>query len=177
MFKKKKNIREVVPELESLPVGEDILRNSEEETESGEEQQETAEDQPEDSPEPEEPCGEGEESNDFLVAVEAYRAGAGLSEQEMEAILEKRNEIAASVAEGRFDAACFDFLFQGISYSKDIERARNEGIIEGRNQRIAEAFRDLRVEKEREIPALGGTPGIGTTEKSETIFDVAKRAR
>lgn len=155
----------------------DNLENKEE-TEDLEDQedQEGSEDNenPEDNGNSEE-SGDSDSSEEREALIEAFMEGAGVSREDVDAALERQSEIARVVNSGGFDAAVTGFVLKALKFDEAVETARMEGVIEGRNQQIVAAFKDLRAEKESELPSLGGSPGI-MSEKKETIFDLARKA-
>lgn len=110
-------------------------------------------------------------------AIDAYMEGADVSREDIDEALHKMKEIAAVSASGKFNAGCVEFMLRALHYDSALEKARMEGIIEGRNQQIVESFRDIRAKEGEEIPLFHGMAGIGSGRKEETIFDIAKKAK
>lgn len=184
MFKRKRNKQTALEELRKIDGVEgltDILaQTAEDATEEPEESVECEEEKAEEPEEPEESeapeeVDESEETDvdENEAAIEAYIIGANVSREDVESALLKMGEVARTYESGRFDPATVEFILQALHYDEALEKARIEGELEGRNRRIAEAFRDLRDKKE-EIPTFNGS---ALRHNEGSIFDIAKGAR
>lgn len=151
-----------MPQLEAIELRDEPFESEEEIVESEEEIIEAEED----------PVVYANEA-----AISAYMKGSGVSREQVDEALDRIREISEVAQRGVFDASCVEFIIHGLSYENDVDRARQQGVIEGRNQQIAEAFRDLRTPQGVDIPSFGGMAGIGTGKRGASIFDMAKGAR
>ena len=119
-----------------------------------------------------------ESEEDLATLVEkAYCLGAGISEETLGEAKKLLAGIAESVNSGKFAPDALQSALKLLNYDKALEEARKEGLAQGRNEKISEAFRDKR-RKALEadvIPRLGGAKAIATGRGS--IFDVARGSR
>ena len=120
---------------------------------------------------------EEEETEEQRALIEAFATGAGIAVEDVERAMQKIEEISVIASAKEFSADLVKFMLNGINYERDLRRARMEGLIAGRNEQIVAAFRDLRAEKEKEIPSFNGSAGIGTETRKRSIFDVARNVR
>lgn len=147
--------------------------DSENDPENDPEEDETSADSESDS----ESDPEEEEQDEHRALIEAFATGAGIAVEDVERAMQKIEEISVIASAKEFSADLVKFMLNGINYERDLRRARMEGLIAGRNEQIVAAFRDLRAEKEKEIPSFNGSAGIGTETRKRSIFDVARNVR
>ena len=148
--------------------------DSENDPENDPEEDETSDDSEGDS---ESDPEEEEETEEQRALIEAFATGAGIAVEDVERAMQKIEEISVIASAKEFSADLVKFMLNGINYERDLRRARMEGLIAGRNEQIVAAFRDLRAEKEKEIPSFNGSAGIGTENRKRSIFDVARNVR
>ena len=81
--------------------------------------------------------------------------GRGLSDEDKMSILEKCFALQDSMNEGTFSKEIFEAVWKSDHYDSDVENARHEGEVTGRNARIEERARQRR-EQTNMSPALTG---------------------
>lgn len=91
----------------------------------------------------------------------AYCLGAGISPEELAKAKLKLAEIADAVNSGEFNPEILRMALNMVNYERDMANARKRG-------GAAEAAA---------IPHLGGTKGIGSASRSDSIFNVARGAQ
>lgn len=176
MFSKKKTTKE--KESENLLSSEPLLRDTSvmEPAPDPSEESENSE-----NSEPSEPSesSEASEPSDLNARIEeAYRIGAGIDDESFAKAKALLDEIRQGVNAATFQPAMLRLALRLMDYDEAISRARAEGIEQGRNEKIAEAFRNRRnaAREAAEIPHFRGTKGMGTA-LGNSIFDVARDAR
>lgn len=133
-------------------------------------------------PEPEEPSFEepdDEFATDGMRAIEAaYCLGAGIDADTLARAKEILREITGDETREGFSPSALHLAVRLLDYDRRLEEARQQGIEEGRAERIADAFRDRRsrAEQAAAIPRVRGGEGLGVGAQDESIFDVARGA-
>lgn len=95
----------------------------------------------------------------------AFAAEKGISDEQAMAIFEKVNQIGFDVIEGKFTREAYEMAFDAMHYATDVEEARKEGEISGRNAKIQEKLAKVNA-PETMPPAVGGQ-GAGAPEATK----------
>lgn len=129
-----------------------------------------------------------ESDPDSVVDVEE-NAGKGLeklieslkaevSDPELQQPVELVLDFITSLAEGVVDKEFLHTLRKGCSYDSDIEKARAEGEVAGRNAAIIEELDSRDVAEEGDgVPNLTGSFDSPYSSPGSSIFDIARSAR
>ena len=90
--------------------------------------------------------------------LSAFAEEKGLSEEQAIAVFEKVNQIAFDVIDGKYSREAYEMAYKAMNYDSDVDTARKEGEVAGRNAKIEERLG--KVAKKPEMPpALGGQGG------------------
>lgn len=175
MWKRLKNRKTETPEpeeiLNSPAENENDIQNTVIENEN--EDHETIEMAESDSENPldaEEVSGEGIEK--LIDTLKEAIDGDDAQQQPLKLLL----DFVTTLAEGTIDKETLLTLQKGCSYDADIEKARAEGEIVGRNAVIIEEFESRENEEKEDVPDLTGSFESPYTGGS-SIFDLARNAR
>ena len=90
-----------------------------------------------------------------LKNVEAFQTENNLSDEQTLAIVNMLNKVAADIHMGIYTPESIRMAMNAINHDKDVQVARTEGEIEGRNTRIKEKLRNGR-DMGNLPPSLGG---------------------
>lgn len=105
-----------------------------------------------------EEAGEQERMANYEKSIQdlaAYAEEKGLSDEQAIKIFEKVNQVGFDVIEGIYTRETFDMAYNAMNYTADVETARKEGEVAGRNAKIEEKL--AKVEKPVDMPpAVGG---------------------
>lgn len=127
--------------------------------------------------------GFGSALHESLLHTEGFIEGSGLSVAAVEEALHTLMAIASDMTRGEIKGETLKLISRGHSHQLDVEMARSQGVIEGRNARIVEEFRvadDSGMKKQNgrdTIPRLGGTASSPARALSNSIFDLAREAQ
>lgn len=127
--------------------------------------------------------GFGNALHESLLHTEGFIEGSGLSVAAVEEALHTLMAIASDMTRGEIKGETLKLISRGHSHQLDVEMARSQGVIEGRNARIVEEFRvadDAGMKKQNgrdTIPRLGGTASSPARALSNSIFDLAREAQ
>ena len=106
-----------------------------------------------------------------LDALDKWGDANGLDNDQKAQIMAKLLDVAAGGLMNEFGDEDFEFARKGLNYDADVETARSEGVVAGRNEKI-EAQRLERGTANAMAPALAGGKGIRTTpEKVEKPYN------
>lgn len=94
----------------------------------------------------------------------AFAEEKGLSEDQAMEIFEKVNQIGFDVIDGKYTRESFEMAYDAMNYRNDVETARKEGEVAGRNTKIQERL--AKVEKPVDMPPAVGGQGTGAPETS-----------
>ena len=86
----------------------------------------------------------------------------GLSDEQAIAIFEKVNQIGFDVIEGKYTRESYEMAYNAMNYAADVETARKEGEVAGKNQKIEEKL--AKVEKPIDMPPTVGGQGASVPE-------------
>ena len=112
--------------------------------------------------------------DETLSVLEEIQKEKGLSDEQMDAAYALIKKIAAEAIVGKFTRESVEMALNALNHDADVETARTEGTIAGKNAKVEET---LRKKKEGDVP-LGGGGGNAPTQpkKSYSIFDEARGA-
>lgn len=96
-----------------------------------------------------------------LNALDAWGDENGLDNEQKAQIMARLLDVAAGGLMNEFDVEDFEFARKAINYDADVAAAREEGVVAGRNEKIA-AQRLERGTASAMAPALAGGKGIRT---------------
>lgn len=181
MFKKKRKEEEAreLDQLDQLVEADASEKSEESEVSEKSEESENSEhsENSENSDQLVEPAGP--EPSPFEELLRDWQERMEITDEKAGTLLSlMRKSEAMLKGEEPLDRETMEILLKGVDYDADVEKAMAEGEIRGRNAVIVEEFRDLRAEqKDDGIPRLGGSPGMSSAKRSNTIFDLARDAR
>ena len=127
---------------------------------------------------PDEVVSDGERRN-YSEVEEAYCLGAGIDTATLSEAKALLYEVADAVRSGRFVPELLRKAICLLNYDRDVEKARREGIEEGRLEKLKEAL-DAKTSAAKEadaIPHLGGSKSLGNAAQSDSIFNLARDAK
>ena len=117
--------------------------------------------------------GEAERMANYEQSVNELTAFAqekGLSEEQAVAVFEKVNQIAFDAIDGKYTREAYEMAYKAMNYESDVEKARTEGEVAGRNTKIEERLG--KVNKKPEMPpSLGGQGGAVAEPKPKRSSD------
>ena len=116
------------------------------------------------------------ESNleESLQALDTFQSERGLSDDEVDDIMEYLVTIVKDGVMGRFTSESFDMAQKALNHDVDVEQADMEGEVRGRNAKIDEKLR--KSSKGDGVPMLAGKNGQAPDTTQRSIFDVARGA-
>lgn len=92
----------------------------------------------------------------------AFAQEKGISDEQAVEVFEKVNQIAFDVIDGKYTREAYEMAYNAMNYSTDVESARKEGEVAGRNAKIQERL--SKVEKPAEMPPAVGGQGAPVAE-------------
>lgn len=92
----------------------------------------------------------------------AFAQEKGISDEQAVEVFEKVNQIAFDVIDGKYTREAYEMAYNAMNYSADVESARKEGEVAGRNAKIQERL--SKVEKPAEMPPAVGGQGAPVAE-------------
>ena len=109
-------------------------------------------------------------------AVDEWASENGISEDVINQAGAKLAEISANFIVGKFTPEIFDILIKAANYDTEMNRAREEGEVAGRNAKIVEKMRNSK--KGDGITNLNGRNGTPSQKanKQQSVFDLAREA-
>ena len=110
-------------------------------------------------------------------AIDEWASAQGISDETVDQLAEKLAEISSNFMVGKFTPETFEMLMKATNYDSDVENARGEGEVAGRNAKITENLRQSR--KGDGLQNLNGrnNTGGGSPEKrGKSMFDWAQEA-
>lgn len=100
----------------------------------------------------------------------------GLTDEQIDQAVDLLMAIANDAIIGKFTRESFDMALKALNHDADIESAREEGAIEGRNTKIEEKLRKPTRSSDG-VPMLGGTNNAPARKASQgSIFELASEA-
>lgn len=97
-----------------------------------------------------------------IADLSAFADEKGLSDEQAIAIFEKVNQIGFDVIEGKYTRESYEMAYNAMNYAADVETARKEGEVAGKNQKIEEKL--AKVEKPIDMPPTVGGQGASVPE-------------
>lgn len=76
-----------------------------------------------------------------INALQKFQEEKGLSDEETVAIFEKLNGIGSDLVMGIYTPESFQMAYSALNYDKDVEKARTEGEVAGKNAKVEEKLR------------------------------------
>lgn len=112
-----------------------------------------------------------------LEQLELLQRERGLSDETIDQAMEILLSIVSEGIVGKFSPEHISMALKALQHDSNVEQARQEGEILGRNSKIEEQLR--RPQEGDGIPQLGGTgsPAPISTRRRQSLFDIAKGAR
>lgn len=120
---------------------------------------------------------EGDTGAVMAEALEkAYCLGAGIDSESLAKAKKRLAEIAGALSEKAFNPELIHLALKLDNIDRLIEEARQEGLRQGRGERIEEAFRDKRkrARQAAAIPHFNGTANPESPLGPDSIFNVAR---
>ena len=110
-----------------------------------------------------------------LALLEKIQQEKGLSDDVMDAAYALVNKIAMEAILGKYTEETVNMALKAITHDADVENARTEGTIAGKNAKIEEKVRKPQMEES--TPALSGSNnGASVRRGGYSIFDAAREA-
>lgn len=112
-------------------------------------------------------AAEEEAAANFQKSIEtlnAFQEEHNLTDEEAIAVFDKVHKIGADMIRGIYEADSFLLALNAINHDKDVNVARAEGELAGKNAKIKEKMRSG-AELERELPPSLGGQGSGVPER------------
>lgn len=121
---------------------------------------------------------EGEEAKRLAMSLEridGFRDGGDYKEEDIDAALGLLLDIAAEGSLGAVAPENLELLLKGARYDGDLDKARMQGEVAGRNAVIEERLQQP--PRGDGVPRLGGSSASADSRRPDTIFDLASFAR
>ena len=123
-----------------------------------------------------EEAGEAERMANYEQSVNdlvAFASEKGISDEQAMKVFEKVNQIGFDVIEGKYTREAYEMAYNAMNYASDVETARKEGEVAGKNAKIEEKL--AKVEKPIDMPPSVGGQGAAVPEtprekKSNNMF-------
>lgn len=124
--------------------------------------------------------GEAERMANYEQSINELTAFAeekGLTEEQAVSVFEKVNQIAFDAIDGKYSREAYEMAYKAMNYDGDVEKARTEGEVTGRNAKIEERLG--KVNKKPEMPpSLGGQGGaVAEAAPKKTVDPVMEAMR
>ena len=111
-----------------------------------------------------------------IPMLERIKQERGISDDMIDAAWDYLHHVADAAIRGTFTEADIDMALKAVNYDADVQNARTEGTVAGRNAKIDEKLRK---------PTTGdGTPNLAGSNnaptrknKKQSMFDLADEAR
>lgn len=111
-----------------------------------------------------------------MSVIEQYQSEKGLSDEQMDAAVEFLFRIANDGAMGKVSRESLDMALNAVNHDTDVQAARTEGTVAGRNQKIDEKLRKPKSgDGQPNLAGSNNAPSQGR--KPMSIFDYADAAR
>lgn len=94
----------------------------------------------------------------------AFAQEKGLSDEQAVEIFEKVNQIGFDILDGKYSRESYEMAYNAMHYATDVESARKEGEVAGRNAKIEEKL--AKVEKPVDMPPAVGGQGAAVAEQT-----------
>lgn len=123
--------------------------------------------------------GEEYETNfaESMKLLEQMQTDRGLSDEQIDGAMDLIMKITNEAIMGKFTPETIDMALKAINHDAEVEAARNEGVVAGKNAKIDETLRQPKAGDG--LPAMGGTNNGPTRQKQRNfnIFDYAEAAK
>lgn len=96
--------------------------------------------------------------------LSAFAQEKGLSDEQAAEVFEKVNQIAFDALDGKYTRESYEMAYNAMHYATDVESARKEGEVAGRNAKIEEKL--AKVEKPMDMPPAVGGQGAAMGERT-----------
>lgn len=96
----------------------------------------------------------------------AFAEEKGLSDEQAVEVFEKVNQIGFDALEGKYTRESYEMAYNAMNYATDVESARKEGEVAGRNAKIEEKL--AKVDKPAAMPPSVGGQGASVAEAPKT---------
>ena len=111
-----------------------------------------------------------------LQTLEQFQKERGLSDEQVDGILNMLIQVINDGVLGKFTAQTLDMACKAMNYDADVASAGEEGRIAGRNDKIVAKLRSER-QGDGTQPLAGANGMAGNGNKPQSIFDLARMAR
>lgn len=112
---------------------------------------------------------------DSLDKLSAYQEKNGLSDEQVDKIFEFLWNLAQNSILGKYDEASFDIARKALNYDTDVENARTEGEVAGRNAKINAKMASTKGDGMPDVQGANNSPVMNARKGS--IFDLADQAK
>lgn len=109
-----------------------------------------------------------------LETLRRFQQERGLTDEQVDAVIDELLRIVRDGVMGKFDAATLDMMVKAIDHDADVDIAAEEGRIAGRNDKIVESLR--KSNKGDGVSPLGGKNGMAARRAERNMFDLANEA-
>lgn len=110
-----------------------------------------------------------------LQMIDEEKAKRGLSDEAIDAAWNLILQIAHEAIMGKITPETLDMALKATNHDADVENARTEGQIAGKNEKVEETLR--KPKSGDGVPAMGGSnAGSSMKREANSIFDVARGA-
>lgn len=117
---------------------------------------------------------------DSFERLDAYAEKNGMDDDQKNELFEQVQSLYDSLTMGRYTDDLFDFVRKAMSHDVDVETAKREGVVSGRNENIKAKLRHA---KKGDGTAGGGDGGASVTPKDDKrqrrdhLFELASMAQ
>lgn len=108
-----------------------------------------------------------------LQMIDEEKAKRGLSDETIDAAWNLILQIAHEAIMGKITPETLDMALKATNHDADVENARTEGQIAGKNEKVEETLRKPKAGDG--VPAMGGSNAAPTTQKRGFFDDLPKR--
>ena len=112
---------------------------------------------------------------DSLDKLSAYQEKNGLSDEQVDKIFEFLWNLAQNSILGKYDEASFDIARKALDYDTDVQNARTEGEVAGRNAKINAKMASTKGDGMPDVQGANNSP-VEKVRKG-SIFDLADQAK
>ena len=104
--------------------------------------------------------------DESMKVLEAFSKKHGMTEEQASLHFKRVRDAMIDVAKGRYTEEILQMFLNAANYEKDVARAHEVGVVEGKNSKIAGQLRQSRRAAER-APSLSGRP-LDASEETQT---------
>ena len=113
--------------------------------------------------------------SESIALIDKIQTERGIPDETMDAAMDLVMRMASEAIVGKFTAETVDMALNAVKYAGDIENARSEGVIAGKNAKIEERLRKP-TEGDGQ-PSLSGSNNAPVKKRGGSMFDLADEAR